>query len=234
MAITRLALLMTVTLVLLPGAEGQHSDFRQQRRAAFRMQLGRLRDMHKQLNAKVNALEGKLQTINNNLISTISVAEGRLQTKENNLQSAVNALQGSVQAMSSKIALLDQIVYFMATFAAPSLTVGGGTVVFNKVLMNTGSAYNPTTGVFTAPRRGLYVFLVQTFTNGKGNPNWDLYVNGQMVLRSESMSVSSTSNEYVYPLTLQTGDKVSVYSRNPLSSWGTIHSFFGGWLIRAF
>lgn len=40
MAITRLALLMTVTLVLLPGTEGQHSDFRQQRRAAFRMQLG--------------------------------------------------------------------------------------------------------------------------------------------------------------------------------------------------
>lgn len=131
------------------------------------------------------------------------------------------------------LALFDQQVYFTATFTSPSLTVGGGTVVFNKVLMNTGGGYNPTTGVFTAPRRGLYVFLVQTFTNGKGDANWDLHVNGQIVLRGESLTQAHTSNEYVYPVTLQTGDKVSVYSRNPLNIWGTNHSFFGGWLIKA-
>ncbi|XP_025091119.1 cerebellin-3-like isoform X2 [Pomacea canaliculata] len=145
----------------------------------------------------------------------------------------VSQLQSQINTLNSKIALLDQRVFFTATLHSHLLTVGAGPLVFNHVLMNTGGGYSPTTGVFTAPCRGLYVFLVQMFTRGNGHANWDLYVNGHMVLRGESRTHDNASNEYMYPVTLQAGDRVWVYSRNSVYIYGTNHSFFGGWLIKA-
>ncbi|PVD32652.1 hypothetical protein C0Q70_08097 [Pomacea canaliculata] len=145
----------------------------------------------------------------------------------------ISQLQSQVNTLTSKIALLDQRVFFTATLHSRLLTVGAGPLVFNHVLMNTGGGYSPTTGVFTAPCRGLYVFLVQMFTSGHGHAKWDLYVNGHMVMSGESHTHDNTSNEYMYPVTLQAGDRVSVYSRNSLHIYGIHHSFFGGWMSKA-
>lgn len=130
-------------------------------------------------------------------------------------------------------ALLEQQAYFKATFNSGTPKVEPGTVVFDKVLENIGYGYSSATGVFTAGIKGLYFFMVQSFTNGAGDANWDLTVNGQMVLRAESTTQGSTSNEYVYPVVLKVGDKVSVSSRSSIDVWGINHSFFAGYLARA-
>ncbi|RXN13483.1 complement C1q 2 isoform X2 [Labeo rohita] len=85
------------------------------------------------------------------------------------------------------------------------------TLTYRNVLTNIGNAYNPITGVFTAPLKGAYRFRVSVF--GHGNPSNAAYVSimkneGKVVMayaRQDQRNINS-SNGVV--LILEVGDVV--------------------------
>ena len=82
-----------------------------------------------------------------------------------------------------------------------------GTLVFPTVLYNTGSGYDSSTGIFTSPEDGTYVFYV-TITSYNSNSIYvDIIKNGLSKVRAKAYS-SNGSNMVV--LSLDRGDKVSV------------------------
>ncbi|KAL2094729.1 hypothetical protein ACEWY4_009448 [Coilia grayii] len=87
------------------------------------------------------------------------------------------------------------------------------TLVFTHVFTNTGSAYNPNTGIFTAPVRGVYHFTIHVFGDGhQSRPTGaSLNKNGEHVdiaysaVNSHHVAVSNGAS-----LLLEVGDVVYV------------------------
>jgi hypothetical protein len=111
------------------------------------------------------------------------------------------------------------------------------TVVFDDVETNNGSSYNSTSGEFTAPVPGTYVFFSNILSGIDQRIETSLRINGvdKMFLHSGGKFHGSGSNMAV--VNLNAGDKVKMVKHG---SWGTgpsyIHqtwSSFSGFLLRA-
>ena len=100
---------------------------------------------------------------------------------------------------------------FTAGVTSASSSWNSGTLIFPKVITNLGSGYNPSDGVFTAPRAGVYVFFVNVQGYGTQNIYVDIVLNGATKVRT---MVSQGSQEYsdagpnLAVLSLQKGDRV--------------------------
>ncbi|CAL8273896.1 unnamed protein product [Merluccius merluccius] len=109
------------------------------------------------------------------------------------------------------------------------------TLVYSKTLTNIGQAYNQTTGIFSAPVRGLYCFLftVADFLNGYRGVY--LYRNAQRVFFSLELNAHGgyASSSTGVPLLLEAGD--NVYLRLPgsyrLYDDNRNFSLFSGFLL---
>lgn len=93
--------------------------------------------------------------------------------------------------------------------SSSSWNSGTSTLVFPVVIINVGNGYNPSTGVFTAPIAGEYVF----FDNVQGFKVLAIYVdivqNGETRVRTLAYTNYDTGHNLAV-LTLQTGDRVWV------------------------
>jgi hypothetical protein len=58
-----------------------------------------------------------------------------------------------------------------------------GTLKFNAVAHNDAHAYDPVTGMFTAPWNGVYTFAFQVFTHQPETSMFDIKLNGNIVSR---------------------------------------------------
>lgn len=94
-------------------------------------------------------------------------------------------------------------VAFTAGIPFSSTTWNSGTLIFNVVITNVGNGYNPSTGVFTSPREGTYVFYVSAVEYAAQN----LYLD--IVLNSVSKVEYQTGTNMAV-LSLQKGDNVWV------------------------
>jgi C1q domain len=77
---------------------------------------------------------------------------------------------------------------FYAYYSNNALTINAGTMVMDATIFNTGSAYNTSTGIFTAPVAGTYFFSV-TWQHYGGTINSsyvDIYKNGAKYGRSRA------------------------------------------------
>lgn len=98
---------------------------------------------------------------------------------------------------------------------------------FDNVLTNVGNAYNPSTGIFTAPTDGTYLFNWSIRTGYLASIVTKLMVNGKMVQATHTDSSLDQANQFdahsskTAILTLIEGDKV--YIEN-YPQRGTIHS----------
>lgn len=75
---------------------------------------------------------------------------------------------------------------FEAYRTSGNVTTSNSTVVFNNTRHNVGNHYSTSTGNFTAPINGTYLFTTQAFTNGGSHGVVDIQVNGYSRVRMEA------------------------------------------------
>jgi len=119
-------------------------------------------------------------------------------------------------------------------------TTRGQTIVFNKVDINLGGGYNGTTGVFSAPVAGTYVFSLTFhlyYYNSSSDYAGDLFImkNHEYLLRvwqklDSSADQGTASGTTV--LSLNKGDQVQVQAGSAhMAIGGGDVSFFSGFLL---
>ena len=129
-------------------------------------------------------------------------------------------------------------VAFTATVTQDMTSQYGQTLVFPHIITNVGGGYNGITGVFTAPRDGVYVFFCKI--TGRDNPSsmsFEFILNGSakttnLVLGGSANPYRTSSNSIVLQLTH--GDRVWVKMETGGNhySWGAGgDQSFSGYLL---
>ena len=104
-----------------------------------------------------------------------------------------------------------QKVAFTDGVTTISTTWNSGTLIFNSVILNGGNVYNPSTGVFTSPVAGTFVFYVTAVEYSNQYLRVDIVLNSVSKVRTigdNSASFQTGTNMIV--LNLQKGDSVWV------------------------
>ncbi|XP_078319032.1 complement C1q tumor necrosis factor-related protein 3-like [Crassostrea virginica] len=127
-------------------------------------------------------------------------------------------------------------VAFTATVTQYMTSQNGQTFVFPHIITNVGGGYNRITGVFTAPRDGVYVFFCKI--TGRDNPSsmyFEFILNGSaktmnLVYGGSAHPYRTSSNSIVLQLTH--GDRVWIKMStggNHYSAGGDLS--FSGYLL---
>ena len=128
-----------------------------------------------------------------------------------------------------------EIVAFTAIVTQDMTSQNGQTLVFPHIITNVGGGYNGNTGVFTAPRDGVYVFFCKiTGRDNSGEMRFEFILNGSakthhLVYGRSAHPYRTSSNSIVLQLTH--GDRVwikmSVGDRHYRSGDGGDQTFSG-------
>ncbi|XP_076022902.1 uncharacterized protein LOC143013228 [Genypterus blacodes] len=89
------------------------------------------------------------------------------------------------------------------------------TLTYGKIFSNIGQVYNPITGIFTAPRRGLYYFTYTGFDFQAVTFGLALYHNYKVVLRSAVKKNDQDNMYFSNAILLQLEESDVVYARLP-------------------
>ncbi|KAK7130442.1 hypothetical protein R3I93_019933 [Phoxinus phoxinus] len=108
------------------------------------------------------------------------------------------------------------------------------TLTYRNVFTNIGNAYNPITGVFTAPLKGAYMFRVSLYGHGGTPATVTIDKNGERTVVAHDIQAQdrlNSSNGVV--LILEVGDVVYVrlWSGNRIFDSENNHSTFSGFLL---
>ncbi|XDV25674.1 hypothetical protein PO909_029552 [Leuciscus waleckii] len=88
------------------------------------------------------------------------------------------------------------------------------TLTYKKVFTNIGNAYNPITGIFTAPLKGAYMFRVSIHGNGETPATVGIVKNGEhMVIAHDDQAQAAKNSSNGVVLLLKVGDVVYVRLR---------------------
>lgn len=123
---------------------------------------------------------------------------------------------------------------FTVGMTSSSSSWAGNILVFPHVVTNNGNGYNPSTGKFTAPTDGTYVFFVTVNSNGANTVYLDIVLNGSKKVRTMSFnSANYMTGTNMAVLQLYTGNYVWVsrYSGKSYFSHGVPITTFSGFLL---
>ena len=110
---------------------------------------------------------------------------------------------------------LKKKVAFTARVTSGSSTWNSGTLIFPVAINNIGGGYNPSTGIFTAPTDGQYVFYVTVVEYNKQHSEVDIVLNGLSKVRTLGHSDASfQTGANMVVLRLQQGDTVWIRHYN--------------------
>ena len=127
-----------------------------------------------------------------------------------------------------------QKVAFTAGVTSASSTWNSGTLIFNKAILNVGTGYNPSTGVFTSPVAGTYVFYVSALEYSNQYLQVDIVLNSvsKVKLVGDNQAAYQTGTNMVV-LNLQKGDSVWVKHVSGKGYWSASvpATTFTGFLI---
>lgn len=111
----------------------------------------------------------------------------------------------------------------------------GQTVIFESVITNLGGHYHTTTGIFTAPESGMYVFHVSIMTASGKYMVVHIVKDGVAIdrMRTDAIGDSSwESSSEMWVLQLNSGSEVwiqTAYDEGEIH--GSCHSMFSGFLL---
>jgi len=127
-------------------------------------------------------------------------------------------------------------IYFYVQRYGSLPVAANGVIRFNKDRLNMGGAMDISTGVFTAPKSGIYHFSVAILKEGYSlDPMWIYFrVNG---IKIGGSAVGAAAPATLHPiLKLKKGDRVDLWKDN---SYGTLEyrsgdlmHHFSGWLLQ--
>ncbi|XP_070844004.1 complement C1q tumor necrosis factor-related protein 3-like [Chaetodon trifascialis] len=103
------------------------------------------------------------------------------------------------------------------------------TLEFKKVTTNIGNAYNPDTGIFTAPVKGLYYVRFTSCVGASGSLNAALLKNGQNMFAVFETRGSHGSGSNGMALVLEEGDKlwITLWSQQSIFDQSRLSTFSG-------
>ncbi|XP_062607044.1 uncharacterized protein LOC134268813, partial [Saccostrea cucullata] len=149
------------------------------------------------------------------LSSSFSSLDAQQKRMKSEIQTLTNSQQNEITKLNDTIIHLKNRVQFNVAFTAAAKTghtyASGDTVIFPTVMYQVGGGYNPTTGMFTAPKAGLYLifcsnvgdhhksFWTQIMINGSPKVGVMAFLGGPVTV------TQSASNLVVYQL--QMGDR---------------------------
>ncbi|KAK9527866.1 hypothetical protein VZT92_014390 [Zoarces viviparus] len=135
------------------------------------------------------------------LVSRMTTCEGKAQNMKKNW----NALKEELDICAPKLAFSAGLT--SSGHIGPFTTETP--LIYGRVFTNIGGAYNLTTGIFTAPVKGVYYFRCTAFNNKKGE--WmavNLYHNSQIILHNSEIANGHTTIANAILLQLEQGSVV--------------------------
>ncbi|XP_072541551.1 complement C1q tumor necrosis factor-related protein 3-like [Salminus brasiliensis] len=157
------------------------------------------------------------------------------------LKTTVAEQKVKLEELQKQIAGSDKpnVAFSASLFGEGGQTIGGYnsevTLKFQKVFVNSGNAYNPSTGIFTAPVKGVYYFGFSAFANAKNSMGVHLRKNGQQIVSTYDYNSNhkdvNGANRAI--LLLEKGDQVYIGLWTGLKIFDSYNSVstFSGFLL---
>ncbi|KAI1901321.1 hypothetical protein AGOR_G00033100 [Albula goreensis] len=195
--------------------------------------------------ARLQTSEGQvaeLQRENEAQAVDLSAMENRLNSTELQLQehkTVMEELKSTVEELKRHIAERPKVAFSAALTNAGNVgpVNTDTTLVYTKVFTNIGNHYNPATGIFTAPVRGVYYFRFNSYGSGSsifiGSA---LYKNGQRIVSGLDHQTSidkEDSSSSAAVLQLEERDQVYMLLLSGFIVYDDFHnrSTFSGFLL---
>jgi hypothetical protein len=128
-----------------------------------------------------------------------------------------------------------QPAFFASLVKQPyTLTDINSVVKFEDVRVNRGEGYNPSTGVFTAPRKGLYHVSCLILGNNGHDVAYQLNKNDALYTTGYSTKGVHTASTLSVIVEMKKGDRVFIKHRTSSSQQitGNHHSTFSGYFLQ--
>ncbi|KAK7102615.1 complement C1q subcomponent subunit B-like [Littorina saxatilis] len=175
------------------------------------------------------------------LVAVVSMLTQKVDLLTSQLAAQDLYCKNQINQLKSRVAATEQPVAFTAYFGHAGTNIHalsvGQTVKFDTALFNAGSAYNPTTGVFTAPSPGTYVVFVHilhSFLPGadeEGPIEVHIYADHTRLLRVGACCKNMNSASNMVTVRLTQGQAVHVQVFKGTMLLGGIHSSFSGYKL---
>ncbi|XP_076144451.1 complement C1q-like protein 2 [Alosa pseudoharengus] len=192
---------------------------------------------------KIRAMETKAEIMEARLESSESSAQ-ELKSKLVATEEKTGIMEAKLQAHKNEIEELKEENRVKVAFSA-SLHLGFNgntgpynvekTLVYKNIITNIGNAYNPATGIFTAPVRGIYFFSFYYHASTHNRAVLSLKKNGQVLATASHHKVNSGTDNGSNGVTVQMEVGEQVYVILYSNSWvyDSIYqdTIFSGFLI---
>ncbi|XP_051266400.1 complement C1q-like protein 2 isoform X4 [Dicentrarchus labrax] len=191
------------------------------------------------LKARMRTSENQVEELkkeNTDLLSRVTASEHKCTVLETRMSSSENNVEELIRENADRPKVAFSLGLTDVGQVGPFDT--DITLKFSKVFINFGQAYNPTTGIFTAPVRGVYYFRFNGWDARLSNVlRIKLYHNDKRITESYDVNDQhgyvSLSNAFV--LQLEKGDVIYMVLKLNTSIWDDSNNrtTFSGFLLFA-
>ncbi|XP_059207734.1 complement C1q-like protein 2 isoform X2 [Centropristis striata] len=170
------------------------------------------------------------------MVVELNVHMGLQQREKSDLQSELLISKSRIDQLE-RLNAASKVAFYTALTSAGYVGPFNSdmTLKYNKVFTNIGSAYSPSTGVFTAPVRGVYYFQFTLCGNHTGLMGVYVYKNNQRIMYNVEWKEETLYKYFTNSVVLELvkGDKINLVLPSTYSLFddGDNHSTFSGALL---